>query len=85
MEVRQLENAVHHPQLQARNFFHAFEGDTAAGVPGFAVPTASYRMSANPMKIHSRPPLLGEHTDQVLSDYGFSASEIAKLRESKTV
>lgn len=85
MEVRQLENAVHHPQLQARNFFHAFEEDSAAGLPAFAVPTAPYRMSANPMKIHCRPPRLGEHTEEVLGDYGFSAAEIARLRASGTV
>lgn len=33
----------------------------------------------------TRPPLLGEHTDAVLADYGFSAAEIATLRRQGTL
>jgi crotonobetainyl-CoA:carnitine CoA-transferase CaiB-like acyl-CoA transferase len=33
----------------------------------------------------SRPPLLGEHTDVVLADYGFSTSEIATLRSKGAI
>ncbi len=51
---------------------------------------------ANPLRIdqvhgeagtHARggPPLLGEHTDEVLAAAGFSAAEIAALREARTV
>ena len=32
-----------------------------------------------------RPPLLGEHTDEVLDELGFSASEIAGLHEARIV
>lgn len=33
----------------------------------------------------SRPPLLGEHTDEVLADYGFDANEIVDLRNAGTI
>ena len=33
----------------------------------------------------SRPPLLGEHSEAVLADYGFSADEIAELRRHGTI
>jgi crotonobetainyl-CoA:carnitine CoA-transferase CaiB-like acyl-CoA transferase len=33
----------------------------------------------------SRPPLLGEHTEEVLSDYGYSDAEIADLRSSGAI
>jgi crotonobetainyl-CoA:carnitine CoA-transferase CaiB-like acyl-CoA transferase len=33
----------------------------------------------------SRPPLLGEHSDEVLADYGFNADEITALREGGTI
>jgi crotonobetainyl-CoA:carnitine CoA-transferase CaiB-like acyl-CoA transferase len=31
------------------------------------------------------PPRLGQHTDEVLAEYGFSKEEIAALRASGTV
>jgi crotonobetainyl-CoA:carnitine CoA-transferase CaiB-like acyl-CoA transferase len=42
------------------------------------------RMSRGTVEM-ARPPLLGEHTDAVLADYGFDASEIAALRAAGTV
>jgi formyl-CoA transferase/CoA:oxalate CoA-transferase len=33
----------------------------------------------------ARPPLAGEHTDEVLREFGFAPDEIARLRESKVV
>jgi crotonobetainyl-CoA:carnitine CoA-transferase CaiB-like acyl-CoA transferase len=40
---------------------------------------------ATPGAIRLAPPLLGEHTDQVLEEMGYSASEIAVLRETGVV
>jgi crotonobetainyl-CoA:carnitine CoA-transferase CaiB-like acyl-CoA transferase len=37
-------------------------------------------------KVAPRPaPAMGEHTDEVLAEYGFSAAEIAQMRETKAV
>jgi formyl-CoA transferase len=80
-----LARAVHHPQLEHRRFFHAFEDAGETGLPPFAVPTAPYRLSATPAKIRSRPPRFGEHTDEVLAEHGFSNEEIARLRADKVV
>ena len=85
MEVLPLARAVHHPQLEYRKFFHAFDDTGASGLPPFAVPTAPYRLSASPATIHSLPPRLGQHTDEVLAEYGFSKDEIAQLHASSTV
>jgi len=85
MEVIPLARAVHHPQLEYRKFFHKFDDTGASGLPPFAVPTAPYRLSASPAKIHSMPPMLGQHTDEVLSEYGFSKEEIAQLHAGSTV
>jgi crotonobetainyl-CoA:carnitine CoA-transferase CaiB-like acyl-CoA transferase len=38
------------------------------------------KMSATPPNVGRRAPLLGEHTHEVLSEHGFSESEIAALR-----
>ncbi len=55
------------------------------GVSAFAVPTAPYRLSASPAQIRSMPPRFGQHTEEVLTDYGFSKEEIAALRANKTI
>jgi formyl-CoA transferase len=85
MEVLPLARAVHHPQLEARAFFHKFEDREATGLPPFAVPTAPYHLSESPARIRSMPPRFGQHTEEVLADYGFSKEEIASLRANKTV
>lgn len=42
------------------------------------------RLSRGSVEV-SRPPLLGEHNDEVLADYGFTADEIAALRTGGTI
>jgi formyl-CoA transferase len=85
MEVLPLARAVHHPQLEYRQFFHKFDDTNATGLPPFAVPTAPYRLSASPAKITAMPPRLGQHTDEVLGEYGFTKEEIAQLRADSIV
>lgn len=48
-----------------------------AGVP--------VKLSRTPGGVASRAPMLGEHTDEVLSEAGLSAAEIEQLRERKVV
>jgi formyl-CoA transferase len=43
---------------------------------GFAV-----KLSGTPQQVRHHPPLLGEHTDEVLAEAGFAAGDIARLRE----
>ncbi len=83
--VLPLHEAVQHPQLQARNFFHHFEGDPASGLPAYDVPTASYRMSASPAKLRSPPPGHGQHSDEVLAEFGFSKEEVDELRANRII
>jgi len=85
MEVIPLARAVHHPQLEAREFFHSFDDTAATGLPPIAVPTAPYRLSATPARIRSMPPRLGQHTDEVLKEHGYSEAEIAALHADKVV
>ena len=40
------------------------------------------KMSATPLDVSRRAPMLGEHTDQVLAEAGFSDSEITAFRAS---
>jgi len=44
-----------------------------------------FDLSATPATIRTPPPLLGEHTDEILADLGYSAGEVASLRADGTV
>lgn len=85
MAVIPLAQAVHHPQLQHRRFFHPFNDTHATGLPPFAVPTSPYRLSASPATIRSMPPRLGQDTDDILAEYGYSKAEIEKLHADQIV
>ena len=49
------------------------------------VPGIVPKLSATPGAIRSRAPELGEHTDEILREIGFSSSEISGLKEKGIV
>jgi formyl-CoA transferase len=44
-----------------------------------------FKLSRTPSRMAARPPEFGEQTDEVLGEFGFSADEIAALRQAKVV
>ena len=44
-----------------------------------------FTLSRTPSTIAARPPDLGEHTDEILKEFGFSESEIKALHDAKAV
>lgn len=79
--ILSMDEMFRHPQIAARRMLltlpHPVHGEiktTGLGV----------KLADTPGKI-SRPPLVGEHTDEVLAEYGFTADEIAKMRETKVI
>lgn len=48
------------------------------------VPNIGYavKLSGTPQQVRRHPPLLGEHTDEVLAEAGIGADQIARLRSS---
>jgi formyl-CoA transferase len=43
------------------------------------------KLSRTPSKIVATPPAQGQHTDEVLREFGFAANEIAELHEAQVV
>lgn len=71
------------PHVQAMGYLKpvAFPG-ASRDVPIIETP---FRLSRTPGTIRRRAPLLGEHTDEVLSEIGYSAAETAELRDRGVV
>jgi formyl-CoA transferase len=42
-------------------------------------------LSRTPTRLAAAPPRLGQHTDEVLAEFGFSAGEIEQLKQAKAV
>src|SRR5262245_34295537 len=65
------------PHLVAREMAVEVEHPTLGTMRSLGSPI---KMSGTPTDPRRRAPLLGEHTEAVLEEYGFSAEEIASLR-----
>ncbi len=81
--VLDLGQVLDDPQVKARELLRYVE---YPGAPK-PVPLAdtAVRLSVSPGSIRHRAPTLGEHTDEVLREVGYSAEEIAALRGAEVV
>jgi len=44
-----------------------------------------FKLAATPASIRTAPPLLGEDTDEILSELGYEADAVARLRADEVV
>ena len=75
--VLNMEEAYAHP--------HNVERGTFTEVAGVVQPAPAPRFSRTVPGIAGPPPRPGDHTDEALSDWGFSAAEVAELRALEAI
>jgi alpha-methylacyl-CoA racemase len=80
--VLEVEEALESELVRAREMVIEFEQPGAGKVKGLGMPV---KLSRTPGRVRSGGPALGEHTEQVLQEAGFSADEIAALVEAGAV
>lgn len=81
--VMSLQDVLDDPHVAAAGLFQRVD------YPGLQRPapvmTPPVKLSATPASIRQRPPTLGEHTDSILTELGYSKAEITALREARAV
>ena len=82
-QVNTVQEALDDPHAAARKLFKMLE------YPGVSRPApvmdTAVRLSVTPGNVRHRAPLLGEHTDVILGELGYSEQEIAAFRQERVV
>jgi formyl-CoA transferase len=80
--INTLDRVFAHPQAMHRNMTVEVPHPTAGSVKLAGIP---YSLSGTPADIRRHPPLLGEHTEEVLGELDYGTQEITRLREDGVV
>lgn len=70
------------PQVSARNMHEEVSHPTIGTVE---MPSSPMYFSSTPTTIRRHPPLLGEHTEEVLTEIGYSESDVKRLKADDIV
>jgi len=79
--INSIVDALQDPQTEARDMIMELEHTTLGRIK---VPGLPIKLSDTPGSGRRAPPLLGEHQREVLTEFGFSADEIAALPTAPT-
>ena len=82
--VRTLPDASRHPQLAHREVFTEFGQFGPIQRPAFGI-GAPYMTDRDAPRPDRPPPMLGEHTDEVMAELGYSADDIAAMRQAGAI
>ncbi|WP_255197474.1 CaiB/BaiF CoA transferase family protein [Halorarius litoreus] len=81
-KVNDMAEVFAHPQVQARGMRQSVPHPTADAVE---MPGSPMNLRDTPTGIDRHPPLLGEHTDEILSEFGFDDETIARFHETDII
>ena len=77
------QDVLEDPHIAAKGLFQPVE------YPGLGIPAPLMKtpveLSETPGEIRTRAPTLGEHTDEIMKELGYSMEQIDKLRENRII
>ncbi len=82
-EVLSPREALKHPQVQAMNYLEDIEYPGVEGT--YPLPRMPLEFSKIKREKARRPPLLSEHTDDILHELGFTTDDIKGFREQRII
>jgi len=80
--IQTVDEVMHDPQVLARGMVSELKHPTAGTLRTIGCPV---RLTATPPAVRTVPPLLGQHTDDVLAELGLSEERIGALHRSGAV
>lgn len=80
--INSVPNVFEDPHIQARDMVVQLDHPTAGPMRVTGVPV---KFSDTPAAVETAPPLLGQHTDEVLAELGYDAERIAELHKDGIV
>ncbi|MEI2469332.1 CaiB/BaiF CoA-transferase family protein, partial [Peribacillus frigoritolerans] len=80
--IQTIEEVLTHPQVQARE---AMVEVNHPNVPNLKVPAFPVKFSETPTSVRYHPPLLGEHTEEVLLEIGYDQESIKQLKSKNII
>jgi len=83
-KVRTLPEALDDPQLAHRNLTHNFPNFNGSD-KGLTVPLAAFNYLHGGPSVETPPATMGQHTNEVLREFGVSDEELAQLRKDGVV
>jgi crotonobetainyl-CoA:carnitine CoA-transferase CaiB-like acyl-CoA transferase len=80
--INNIAQAFDDEQVKARGLAVTLPRDAGDGIAAITGVASPLRLSSTPPVLRHAPPALGQHTDQVLAEFGLDAQAIARLRAS---
>jgi crotonobetainyl-CoA:carnitine CoA-transferase CaiB-like acyl-CoA transferase len=78
--INNIAQAFDDEQVKARGLAVTLPRDAGDGIASITGVASPLRLSATPPVLRHAPPALGQHTDEVLAEFGLDAEKIAALR-----
>jgi len=82
--VYSVPQALEHPQIAERGMLATFKDAPGVG-RDIRIVRTGFKLNGEAPAVASPPPTLGEHTERILVDLGYSSEEIEQLQEEKAV